>query len=244
MKWSAPKPSRAIDRRRVANPIQVRTLLREVRATKRSGARLYACYAAMYFAGLRPEEAVNLNVENLTLPEPKWDSRKEEWVYDWGEIYVEEATPHAGSAWTDSGKPRDRRGLKHRERGEGRPVPCPPELTAILREHLDQFGTGPRGELFVGDGGGEVPAVTWHRVWRAARQATFTESVAAGPLVARPYDLRHAAVSTWLNAGIDPTEVAEWAGHSVDVLLQVYAKCLDGQDRVSKAKVQRALGHR
>lgn len=243
IKWTAPKPSRAIDRRRVANPIQVRTLLREVRATKRSGPRLYACYAVMYFAGLRPEEAVNLNAANLRLPEPKWDREREEWAHDWGEIYVEEATPHAGSAWTDSGKPRDRRGLKHREQGEGRPVPCPPELTAILRAHLEQFGTGPNGELFVGDGGGEVPAITWHRVWRAARKATFTEPVAASPLVGRPYDLRHAAVSTWLNAGIDPTEVAEWAGHSVEVLLQVYAKCLDGQDRVSKAKVQRALGH-
>ena len=65
----------------------------------------------------------------------------------------------------------------------------------------------------------------------------------ASPLVGRPYDLRHAAVSTWLNAGLDPTEVAELAGHSVEVLLQVYAKCLDGQDHVSKAKIQRALGH-
>ncbi|QRP50548.1 tyrosine-type recombinase/integrase [Amycolatopsis sp. FDAARGOS 1241] len=243
IKWTAPKPSRAIDRRRVANPIQVRTLLREVRTTRRSGKRLYACYAAMYFAGLRPEEAVNLNVDNLILPDPKWNDERQEWVHDWGEIYVDEATPHAGSAWTDSGRPRDRRGLKHREQGEGRSAPCPPELTAILREHLDQFGTGPEGELFVGDAGGEVPAITWHRVWRAAREATFTKPVAATPLAGRPYDLRHAAVSTWLNAGMDPTEVAEWAGHSVEVLLQVYAKCLDGRDRVSKAKVQRALGH-
>ncbi|MFE3175060.1 tyrosine-type recombinase/integrase [Amycolatopsis sp. NPDC059090] len=243
IKWTAPKPSRAIDRRRVANPIQARTLLREIKGTKRSGPRLYACYAAMYFAALRPEEAINLNVKNLKLPEPSWDDEHEKWVHDWGEIFVEEATPHAGSAWTDSGKPRDRRGLKHREQGEGRPVPCPPELTAILREHVSKFGTGPAGELFVGVSGKEVPAITWHRVWRSARKATFTESVAASPLVGRPYDLRHAAVSTWLNAGIDPTDVAEWAGHSVEVLMQVYAKCVDGRDRVSRAKIQRALGH-
>ncbi|MBW8700818.1 hypothetical protein MBT84_14550 [Streptomyces sp. MBT84] len=31
----------------------------------------------------------------------------------------------------------------------------------------------------------------------------------ASPLAARPYDLRHSALSTWLNAGVDPTEVAD-----------------------------------
>jgi hypothetical protein len=35
-------------------------------------------------------------------------------------------------------------------------------------------------------------------------------------------------VSTWLNAGVAPPQVAEWTGHSVDVLLRVYAKCIAG----------------
>ncbi|WP_436837497.1 hypothetical protein [Micromonospora rifamycinica] len=34
----------------------------------------------------------------------------------------------------------------------------------------------------------------------------------------RPYDLRHAAVSLWLNAGMPAIQVAQWAGHSVHVL--------------------------
>src|SRR5699024_5304733 len=58
VKWTAPKPSRAIDQRRVANPVQVRTLLRQVRFVQRSGAHLQACYASLYFAALRSEEAV------------------------------------------------------------------------------------------------------------------------------------------------------------------------------------------
>jgi hypothetical protein len=41
-----------------------------------------------------------------------------------------------------------------------------------------------------------------------------------------PYDLRHACVSTWLNAGVPATWVAEWAGHSVEVLMRVCAKCI------------------
>jgi len=47
-------------------------------------------------------------------------------------------------------------------------------------------------------------------------------------MAARPYDLRHAALSTWLNSGVDPTEVAERAGNSPEVLLSRHAKCLDG----------------
>lgn len=185
---------------------------------------------------------MNLHEGNLTLPEPKWNAEERKWQHGWGEIYVEEATPHAGKAWTDSGKARDRRGLKHREPGEGRLVPCPPELTAILWEHLDKFGTA-NGRLFQGERGEEVPLITWNRVWQAARTATLTKQVAATPLATRPYDLRHAAVSTWLNGGVPPTTVAEWAGHSVDVLLQVYAKCLDGQDQIAQRQVQAALGH-
>ena len=64
----------------------------------------------------------------------------------------------------------------------------------------------------------------------------------ASPLARRPYDLRHAAVSTWLNAGVPPTQVAEWAGHSVAVLLQVYAKCLAGQEDTARRRIAAALG--
>jgi hypothetical protein len=38
-------------------------------------------------------------------------------------------------------------------------------------------------------------------------------------------------------------QVAEWAGHSVEVLLKVYAKCLDGHDEVARRRVQEALGY-
>ncbi len=66
--------------------------------------------------------------------------------------------------------------------------------------------------------------------------------LAASPLARTPYDLRHAAVSTWLNGGVPPTDVAAWAGHSVEVLLKIYAKCLDGDAETLRQRVQ-ALGH-
>ncbi len=58
---------------------------------------------------------------------------------------------------------------------------------------------------------------------------------------ARLYDLRHAAVSLWRNAGVPATQVAERAGHSVDVLLRVYAKCIDGGDKVANMRIDTAL---
>jgi len=59
-------------------------------------------------------------------------------------------------------------------------------------------------------------------------------------LARRPYDLRHAAVSTWLNAGVPAPQVAEWAGHSVDVLLRVYAKCISGQQHDAMRRIEEA----
>lgn len=78
-----------------------------------------------------------------------------------------------------------------------------------------------------------------HRVWRKARQATLTaeEEECASPLARRPYHLRHAAVSTWLNAGVPATQVAEWAGHSVAILPQIYAKCLSGQEELARKRI-------
>ncbi|GII20839.1 tyrosine-type recombinase/integrase [Planosporangium mesophilum] len=233
LKWTAPKTVHAVDRRSVANPIQARTLLNAVRAQQRSGPRLVAFFGCLYFAALRPEEAVSLARHNLALP-----------AEGWGELHLDVAEPHAGKEWTDSGKNRDRRQLKQRARGEIRTVPCPPELTALLHEHIDRFGTAPDGRLFTGERNhGELPKLTIVRAWQRARAEVFAPEVAASPLARTPYDLRHAAVSTWLNGGVPPTQVAEWAGHSVEILLKIYAKCLDGGGEVLRQRIQAALGH-
>jgi integrase len=122
-------------------------------------------------------------------------------------------------------------------------VPCPPALTEILHNHVATFGTAPDGRLFRGArDGGLVGSSVYRRVWAAARQAVFTAEAAAGPLGKRPYDLRHAAVSTWLNSGIEGTRVAKWAGHSLAVRLRVYAKCLDGGEQAARDRMARMLG--
>jgi integrase len=60
------------------------------------------------------------------------------------------------------------------------------------------------------------------RAWTKARQTALTTAEQASPLARRPHHLRDACLSTWLNGGVYPTQVAEWAGHSVDVLLRIY----------------------
>ena len=68
-------------------------------------------------------------------------------------------------------------------------------------------------------GRGQVVAYTAiSDVWAQARTLALTPS----PLAGRRYDLRRAAVSLWLNEGLPATEVAERAGHGVQVLLRVH----------------------
>lgn len=234
LKWKAPKTVQTVDRRSVANPVQVRTLLNAVREQPRSGRRLVAFFGCLYFAAMRPEEAASLAKHNLALPDEGW-----------GEFHLEIAEPYAGKEWTDTGHTRDRRQLKQRARGEIRTVPCPPELTALIWEHVERFGYGKDGRLFVGERNGqELPKLTIVRAWQRARESVFTPEVAASPLAATPYALRHAAVSTWLSGGVPATQAAEWAGHSVEILLKIYAKCLDGGSEALRQRVQAALGHR
>jgi integrase len=229
--WKAPRTVKSVDKRVVVNPTQARALLDAVGRQKPSGAQLVAFFGALYFAGLRPAEAATLRKSNLSLP-----------ADGWGELMLEASTPAAGASWTDSGRRREERQLKHRARGETRVVPCPPELTALLHEHISAFGNAPDGLLFQGVRGGQLAESTYCRVWRKARVDALSTEDAASPLARRPYDLRHAAVSTWLNAGVPATQVAEWAGHSVAVLLQIYAKCMAGQEDAARRRIAAALG--
>ena len=79
-------------------------------------------------------------------------------------------------------------------------------------------------------------------VWAEARKTALTEAQYRSPLGRRPYDLRHAAVSLWLNSGVPATEVARRAGHGVAVLLKVYAHCIDGQADAANQRIAGALG--
>jgi hypothetical protein len=151
------------------------------------------------------------------------------------------STPYAAPIWTDEGEDSPRKALKHRARNESRTVPACPQLVTHLRAHVDEFGTGKNGRLFIRADGGTVCYATFASVWSRTREAVLSPAQFASPLAKRPYDLRHACVSTWLNAGVAASQVAEWAGHSVEMLLSTYAKCIDGQEELARKRIEEAL---
>jgi integrase len=118
--------------------------------------------------------------------------------------------------------------------------PHPP--VQLLRTHIKRFGTTPDGRIFQTARGGILQDSGYNEVWDQARKEALTPAQYRSPLGRRPYDLRHAAVSLWLNSGVPATEVARRAGHGVAVLLKIYAHCIDGQATAANQRIADALG--
>lgn len=135
---------------------------------------------ATLYCGPRPENAVAMRVEDVTLPVPGADDQ-------WCEPLIHTATLEVGKQWTVTGEIHERRDLKGRAEGETRTVPGHPALTRV-------------------------------------------------------YDNRNTRLTKWLNDGIPPVQVAEWAGNSVAVLLATYARCVDGQLPDLKRRLEAAGG--
>lgn len=236
-RWRPPTNPR-VDPGAVVNPELASALLAAVRADRPEFEAYFAC---LYFGGLRPAEARGLRAQDLVLPDEGW-----------GAIRLRGSQQTVAKIWTDEDATRQDRPLKHRSSGEVRVVSAPPELVATLGRHLNSFRCGVEGHLFVartGRGGHPlsppyevtVGANTLALAWDRARAAALTPEQYASPLARRPYDLRHAAHSTWLAAGVAPADVAARAGHSVNVLMKVYAHQIDGHEQRNRAAVEVAL---
>jgi hypothetical protein len=70
-----------------------------------------ALYACMYFAALRPAEAVGLRLQDCYLPETGW-----------GRLTLEKSRPEVNRRWTDTTSAHDERGLK---------MPVPQDLVKL-----------------------------------------------------------------------------------------------------------------
>ena len=225
--WQVPQSSAALDPAVVASPEQVSALLDAVARTR---PELTAFFGCLYYAALRPEEAVALRIADCHLPGSGW-----------GMLRLASATPRTAAAWTSDGTSYEQRGLKHRPDGTIRMVPVPPVLVAMLRAHHTAYGTAPDGRLFRGTRGGPLSGSVYGRAWQSARTLALGPELAASGLARRPYDLRHAALSLWLNAGGDPAQIAARAGNSVAVLLTVYSHCIHGQDDLLNQQIGHVL---
>jgi integrase len=221
----------SVDRRVVVSPAQAGTLLDAAGRLGQRGEHLKTFFATLYYAALPPSEAVMLRQADLHLPKAGW-----------GRIVLAASASRAGRAWTDEGTARQERGLKHRAGNETRTIPIPPVLVRQLRVHIKRFGTTPDGRIFQTARGGILQDSGYNEVWDQARREALTPAQYRSPLGRRPYDLRHAAVSLWLNSGVPATEVARRAGHGVAVLLKIYAHCIDGQAAAANQRIAEALG--
>jgi integrase len=180
IQWTTPAVAASVDRRVVVSPAQARSLLAAVRGLSERGQHLEAFFGCLYYAALRPSEAVMLREADLYLPKKGW-----------GRIVLAASASRAGTAWTDHGTARQERGLKHRADNETRTIPIPPELVRLLRAHIKRYGTTPDGRIFQTTRGGILQDSGYNEIWTQARQKALTPAQYRSPLGRRPYDLRH-----------------------------------------------------
>jgi integrase len=232
-------PDDTLDPRAVGSPALVTSMLDACGTIgKRQGPRFRAFYGCMFYALMRPSEVAALTREGCHLPDSGW-----------GYLIFADSSPAPGKAYTDDGQVHEHRGLKGRTKGRPSPrarrpvrkVPIPPELARLLRVHIATFGVAPDGRLFRSESGNPLQPSTWWQVWQKVRAASLTPEQLASPLMKRPYDLRHSGVTWRLNSGVPATEVAAWAGHSVEVLMRVYARCVTGLEDVWISRMDNAL---
>jgi integrase len=134
-----------------------------------------AFYGCLYYATLRPSEAVMLRESDLHLPKRGW-----------GMIVLASSASRAGTAWTDHGTARQERGLKHRAEHETRTIPIPPELVKLLRAHIKRYGTISDGRIFQTARGGILQDSAYGEVWTEARKQALTPAHCRSPLAAAP----------------------------------------------------------
>ncbi|MFJ5547027.1 tyrosine-type recombinase/integrase [Streptomyces sp. NPDC093225] len=228
--WTAPEKDDEVDFRYVPNPEQTAALIDAVRQLGSRGEHLATFFGCLYYAAMRPSEIAALRAADCTLPESGW-----------GELVLAGSRPEVGSGWTDDGQSYEERGLKRRARTATRSVPIPPVLTAMLRTHKQTYGVAEDGRLFRAARGGRVSSTEYCALWDAARVKALSAEETKTPLADVPYSLRHAGVSLWINAGVDPVEVARRAGHSLTVLFRFYAKILRGQQARANELIEKGL---
>lgn len=182
------------------------------------------------FCGLRPGEAVELRRRRVDL----------------------DATPPTVTLARSYNPVPDRylqpgetmqRPLKGRGRRATRTIPVPSRIAALLAEHLAQYTDSPDDALvFTNTIGGRINLSNFHRdVWKHAVAETFP----TGPLrKVRRQDLRHAAITLWLNSGV-PLKVAQtWSGHkTLSVLLDTYYGVMEHDEQTAYQRVNNAINN-
>lgn len=180
--------------------------------------------------GLRPGEAIELRRRDIDI---KADGR--------ATVTAGGTRAHVPDRYLMEGESR-RRPLKGRGERARRTIPLPAELVPVLQRQLAEFTPAPRhAYLFTTPAGARLNLSNFQRdVWGPAREGVFEQG---DPLRGvRRHDLRHAAITAWLNAGV-PLKIAQaWSGHkSASVLLNTYLGVIAGDEDVALARYEAYL---
>ena len=231
IQWKAPAVAQTVDRRVVAGPAQVRGLLAAVRGHSDRGEHLEAFYGCLYYAYLRPSEAVMLRESRLPAPRPRLgphrpgrlraprrqglDRRRHRPPGPRPQAPRPARNPvHPHPARPGPDAPRPPQAVRHRARRADLPHrPRRPHPGQRLQRRLGRAPAPPRSP----------PPSTPPR-WPAGPTTCGTPPCPCA-----------------LNAGVPATEVARRAGHSVAVLLKIYAHCIDGQADAANKRIADAL---
>ena len=226
VEWRSPAKDTAVDVSTVASYSDVLTVADHVAGQNGPGARYGALFALIGIAGTRPSEALGLRRADLLLP-----------ASGWGTATLRGATPSPGARYTQTGERFERKALKQRAKDTVRHVPLAPELVRRLAEHRDRFAGDEL--MFPTASGSQATSSNYSPVWNRARQALWPSP---HPLAeSSVYNLRHAAATTMLRAGVSPAETAKRLGHSVDILLRVYAGVATNEQAAANELLDKAL---
>lgn len=230
VEWRTPTRDLTIDVATVPSMVDVLALVDHVADLDSAAARYGALFACVGLAGLRPSEAIGLRAADLDLPSSGWGLAK-----------LRGATTEPGARFTADGERTEEKGLKHRAEGTVREVPLPPPLVDRLRTHVHRWDDD---SLFLNVHGQPMTTGSYHPVWKRARKAAWVDRPELSSTTL--YGLRHAAATMMLRAGVPPAEVARRLGHSIDVLLRVYAGVLveerDRSNELIDTELERQMG--
>lgn len=86
-------------------------------------------------------------------------------------------------------------------------------------------------------GGRPVTADNWGPAWNRVRAHLWPADHALGTTTV--YQLRHTAATTMLRAAVPPAEVARRLGHSVEMLMRVYAGVFEDDVHIANGRLDR-----
>lgn len=218
---------RAVNKEMVASQAQVCAIAEHI-AGMGDGYGVYRAFIhSMGNAGLRPGEARVVRVGDVEFV-------KRPGKPEFAKLTLRASATAVSKQWRTKDDPEEFGPLKGRATGETRVTVMSPASTRVLREHLRTYRgkAKPSDLLFVSHTGHRIiPQNFGPRIWEPARKALFAGTPLENVVC---HDLRHAACTAWLNAGVRLKTACNWSGHrDLSVFLDIYQGVTPGDEEMS-----------